>query len=359
MKIERKKRRVKVVILMVMMVVMMVMGCNSGGVKGEGTGGGEGRGLSGAMMEVGRSAESAFYAFIELMSDTLGLRVNKDTKRNAVGEYFNGLGVKLGEASDELEKVASKATSGVDKSDALKNPIRVVVDAAKEVLSSLKGYLESLKDIGDDTKVGEATSNQNGVAAADGELKKAYKALKGIVDMADKEGVAKPKVGDIAVKVDNADNKDGAKVLAAGTTAGAAVGEKAAAIVSSVSGEEILASIVKSGEVDAAINADVTAGTSALSFAKGSNNAGNLAKEAAKAGAVAGGIALRSLVKDGKLAGHNTNSDEKTVQSAGVSAVNKLLGAVEEIVRKTVKNILEKVKQEVDKARDPKAVGQQ
>ncbi|AFI31999.1 Borrelia lipoprotein-containing protein (plasmid) [Borrelia crocidurae str. Achema] len=118
-----------------------------------------------------------------------------------------------------------------------------------------------------------------------------------------------------------------------------------------------MALIVKSGEGDAAINADVTSGTSALSFAKGSNNAGNLAKEAAKAGA--GGIALRSLVKDGKLAGHNTNSDEKTVQSAGVSAVNKLLGAVEEIVKKTVKNVIEKVKQEVDKAREPKAVGQQ
>nr|WP_235048019.1 hypothetical protein [Borrelia hispanica] len=57
------------------MVMMVVMGCNSGGVKGEGTGGGEGRGLSGAMMEVGRSAENAFYAFLELASDALGFIV--------------------------------------------------------------------------------------------------------------------------------------------------------------------------------------------------------------------------------------------------------------------------------------------
>ncbi len=55
--------------------MMVVMGCNSGGVKGEGTGGGEGRGLSGAMMEVGRSAENAFYAFLELASDALGFIV--------------------------------------------------------------------------------------------------------------------------------------------------------------------------------------------------------------------------------------------------------------------------------------------
>ncbi|ETZ17534.1 Variable major outer membrane lipoprotein, partial [Borrelia duttonii CR2A] len=314
---------------------------------GEGTGGGEGRGLSGAMMEVGRSAENVFYAFIELMSDTLGLRVNKDTKKSDVASYFNSLGGKLGEASDELEKVAIKATSGVDKSDTSKNPIRVAVDVAKEVLSLLKEHLKSLKDIGDDTKVGEATSNQNGVASAELELKKAYKALKGIVDTSVEKGVARPKAGDIAVKVDNADNKDGAKVLAAGANAGAAV--------ASVSGEEILASIINLQEGDATGNTgQANANTSALKFAKGDSTVANLAQEAAKAAAVAGGIALRSLVKGGKLAANN-NDDDKVVKAVGISAVNKLLGAVEEIVKKTVKNVLEKVKQEVDKARDLKA----
>ncbi|AFI32180.1 Borrelia lipoprotein-containing protein (plasmid) [Borrelia crocidurae str. Achema] len=39
--------------------------------------------------------------------------------------------------------------------------------------------------------------------------------------------------------------------------------------------------------------------------------------------------------------------------------MNKLLGAVEEIVKKTVKNVLEKVKEEVDKARESKASGKQ
>ncbi|ETZ17693.1 Variable major outer membrane lipoprotein [Borrelia duttonii CR2A] len=45
-------------------------------------------------------------------------------------------------------------------------------------------------------------------------MKKAYNnALKGIVDTAFKEGVEKLIVGDVAVKVGNADNKDGAKML--------------------------------------------------------------------------------------------------------------------------------------------------
>ncbi|ACH94204.1 variable large family protein [Borrelia duttonii] len=352
---KKGEGKVRVILLMMMMVMM---GCNSGGVKGEGTGGGDGRGLSGAMMEVGRSAERVFYAFIELMSDTLGLKVTKDTNRSDVAGYFYSLGGKLGEASNELEKVASKVTSGVDKSDASKNSIRVVVDASKEVLSSLKGHLESLKDIGDSEKVGVSVSQNQGVAAAALELKKAYNAFKGIVGTAGKEGVAKPQAGETAVKVNNADNKDGVKILATDQGPGAAVGEKAAAIVSSVSGEEMLASIVASGENDQALGgSDADAATSTLKFALGGNK-DNLAKDVAKAAAVAGGIALRSLVKGGKLAAHSSD-DDKIAQLVGVSAVNKLLGAVEEIVKKTVKNVLEKVKEEVDKAREPKAVGQQ
>ncbi|ETZ17521.1 Variable major outer membrane lipoprotein [Borrelia duttonii CR2A] len=52
---------------MIIGVVVIVMGCNSGGVKGEGTGG-DGRGggsLSEVLLEVGRSAENAFYAFMD------------------------------------------------------------------------------------------------------------------------------------------------------------------------------------------------------------------------------------------------------------------------------------------------------
>ncbi|AFI32004.1 hypothetical protein Q7M_1247 (plasmid) [Borrelia crocidurae str. Achema] len=87
-----------------------MMGCNNGGVKGEGqvggAGGGDGRGLSGAMMEVGRSAENAFYAFLELVSDVLGFTAKATTKKNEVGGYFSNLGAKLGEASKELDKLS-------------------------------------------------------------------------------------------------------------------------------------------------------------------------------------------------------------------------------------------------------------
>ncbi|ETZ17695.1 Variable major outer membrane lipoprotein [Borrelia duttonii CR2A] len=67
-------------------------------------------------------------------------------------------------------------------------------------------------------------------------------------------------------------------------------------------------------------------------------------------------------MKSGKLAsgaGDGSAGGKEEVQAVGISAVNKLLVAVEDIIKKTVKSVLEKVKKEVDKVRDPKAVGQQ
>ncbi|UPA15764.1 variable large family protein (plasmid) [Borrelia turicatae] len=312
-------------------------------------------------MELGRSAENAFYSFMELVSGTLGLRVTKDTTKSQVGDYFNSLGVKFEAAANDLEQVAVKSTADVDKNDASKNSIRVAIDAAKTILITLKGYLDSLKGTGDANKVGEAATNAAGTAAADAELKAFFKALKGIVDTATTEGVAKPKAGDIAVKVGNGtDNKDGAKILGTDLAATAGDSSKAAAILSTVSDEEMLASIVASKEGDAALVANATAQTSAISFAKGGNVAHLAGADSTKAAAVAGGIALRSLVKDGKLAAAAADAQggQGEVQAVGVAAVNKLLVAVEDIVKKTVKNVLEKAKEKIDKARAPEPVSE-
>ncbi|ETZ17226.1 Variable major outer membrane lipoprotein [Borrelia duttonii CR2A] len=362
MKKEKKgEGRIRVIILM-MVMMMVMMGCNSGGVKGEGTGGGV-KSLSEVLLEVGRSAENVFYSFLELVSGSLGFAVKATTKKNEVGDYFDGLGKKLEIASAELEKVAEKASADVDKEGILNKGIRAAVDTAKTTLSTLKGHLESLKGIGDGNKVVDVANDQNGVAANSDALKIVYKALKGIVEIATKQGVKEPSSSNVTLaqaSIGVNEAKNGAKVLAAGANAGAAVGEKAALIVSSVRGEEMLASIVKSTEGDVKeLGAAADANTTPLEFAVGGGNAEHLAKDVALAGAVSGGIALRSLVKEGKLAANNGGDDNKAVQSAGITAVNKLLGAVEGIVKKTVKNVLEKVKQKIDKAREPKAVGQQ
>ncbi|WP_434757131.1 variable large family protein (plasmid) [Borrelia puertoricensis] len=355
----------RITLCALLITLFLLLGCGSGQQSVDSPNGGGaatgGSSLSSVLIDVGRSAENAFYSFLDLLSGTLGFTVTKDTTKQQVGDYFNSLGEKLGVASKELEEVAKNSEIGVDKGD-LNKAIRSAVDAAKATLNTLKAHLESLGTIGDSTnKVVDVASNQQGVAAAAVELKKAYNSLKGIVETAKTQQVIEPKKNDVALadaSIGVTSSKDGAKVLTTGA-AGAAVGDKAAAIVSAVSGEEILASIVasKDTDADAALAADADGNTSALKFAKGGATAAHLAKDTAKAAAVAGGIALRSLVKDGKLAA-NANNDEKAVQAAGISAVNKLLVAIEDIIKKTVNNVLKTAKTKIDKAREPKPANQ-
>ncbi|WP_025401520.1 variable large family protein [Borrelia crocidurae] len=355
-----KKREVKGIrireVMMMMVMVVMVMGCNSGGVSGEGTGGGDGRGaksLSEVLLEVGRGAENVFYSFLELVSGSLGFAVKATTKKNEVGDYFDGLGKKLEIVSGELEKVAEKASADVDKEGILNKGIRAAVDMAKTTLNTLKVNLELLGQVGDDKVVGWVENDQQGIKPVEDGLNKALNSLQAIVKSATDVGVSVPEVGNTTLTVNGVDNKDGAKVLAIDKP-GAAVGEKAGLIVAAVSGEEILASIIESGKDDAALTQAAKSETTAMNFAKGGSK-DHLANDATpKAAAVSGGIALRSLVKNGKLAAHSGGNDSKAVQSAGVISVNKLLGAVEDIIKKTFKKVLEKAKGEIDKARGSK-----
>ncbi|WP_050886274.1 variable large family protein [Borrelia crocidurae] len=361
MKKEKKEEgKGRVVILMVM---MMVMGCNSGGgVKGEGTGGGDGRGgsLSEVLLEVGRSAENVFYSFLGLIADTLGFTAKVDTKKEDVGEYFDSLGDKIGAASIELERLSEKAPAGVDKDGVLNKTIKEAVDGSKKVLSTLKGHLKSLGQVGDSNVVGYAhNAKGQGTAPNDEQLKAMFNALTGIVEIAKEVGLKELKVGSSTLRATGgADNKEGAKILSTNNDPEADDVGKAAAILATVSGEEMLKSIINSKESDATtgVTANADVNTSALAFAKG-GDADKLAKEVAKAAAVAGGIALRSLVKDGKLAAgaaNNVKGGEKEVQGVGVIAANKLLGALEEIIKKTIKNVLEKAKEKIDEARESK-----
>ncbi|WP_024653159.1 variable large family protein [Borrelia persica] len=351
--IGKMKTIVKRSLLIIMILGMM--GCGQQEQE-PGKQNGVGSGLSGAMMEVGRSAENAFYAFIELVSDVLGFAAKTTTKKEDVGRYFGSLGGKLAEASQELEEVAKTSEAGVDKSGSSENPIREAIDTAKEVLGTLKGHLDLLGQVGDDKVVGEASTDAQGTTVDEAELKKAYNALKEIVKVATDTGVKALEVGATTLSINGVDNKDGAKILATGNKPGASDASKAAIILTAVSGEEMLSSIIKSGENDSVLGAAAKADTSAISFAKGGSDA-NLAQNAAKASAVAGGIALRSLVKNGKLASGAADGQaggKEEVQKVGISAVNKLLVAVEEIIKKAVKNVIGEVKGKIDKARDSK-----
>ncbi|UPA11518.1 variable large family protein (plasmid) [Borrelia parkeri] len=350
-----------------LITLFLLLSCGSGqqpqvGKDGEAATGG--RSLSAVLMEVGKSAENAFYSFLELLSDTLGLRVTKDTTKNDVGNYYKKLAEGIEKAVGELSAISGQTDQSDKQSEkeANESELDKAIEKAKQMFEKLKRYIVSLERIGDISKVGEVGSDtQKGVSASADELKIVFEALKGIVNSAVEAGVEELKGSRLTLSqasIGVASPENGAKVLAENANAGSTVGDKAAAIVSAVSGEEILASIINSTEDKAVkIGADATADTTPLEFAVG-GTVGNIAKGAALASAVSGGIALRSLVKGGKLAANNDANDKITVQAVGITSVNKLLVAVEDIVKKTVKNVLKTAKEKIDEARAPKTAGQ-
>ncbi|AFI31926.1 Borrelia lipoprotein-containing protein (plasmid) [Borrelia crocidurae str. Achema] len=56
-----------------------------------------------------------------------------------------------------------------------------------------------------------------------------------------------------------------------------------------------------------------------------------------------------------KAAVVNNAGREKDVQGVGATAANKLLVAIEEVIKKTVKNVLKKAKEKINESRNPKA----
>ncbi|ASJ27699.1 variable large family protein [Borrelia turicatae] len=363
---NKLNERIKNFNITILISLFLLLSCGSGqlqaGKDGEAATGGSS--LSAVLMEVGRSAENAFYSFLELLSDILGFTAKSTTKKDEVGKYFSELGVKLGEVSKELEEVAKKSEGEGAKDGSIAVVIRAAVEAAKTTLSTLKGHLASLKDIGDAKMVGDSNTVQGvGTTPDEPKLKAAYDAFKGILEESVNAGVVKLETGITTLTAPGgADNKDGAKILSTNGNPDAGDVAKAAAILATVSGKEILASIVASQENDAALNAAAKAETTAMSFAKGGQAAHLAGETNAKAAAVAGGIALRSLVKTGKLASgaaDNATGGGKEVQGVGITAVNKLLVAVEDIIKKTVKNVLKAAKEKIDEARAPKSAGQQ
>nr|QBL99533.1 hypothetical protein EZU71_06775 [Borrelia miyamotoi] len=66
----------------------------------------------------------------------MGFTAKTTTKKNEVGSYFNSRGVKLGEASNEVEEVAKKAETGITENYASKNHIQEAVEVTKGVLAT-------------------------------------------------------------------------------------------------------------------------------------------------------------------------------------------------------------------------------
>ncbi|AHH07123.1 Variable major protein (plasmid) [Borrelia crocidurae DOU] len=334
---ERREGRERRRIVMMMMVVMMVMGCNSGGVS-EGKVNLEAKNsFLESLVAIGEGFQEIFVGFGSAIGDVLGFNVVKvGDKKSKVGEHFENLGKGLQIIKDKLDGLAKEITSALYVDT---NGVESVINSSSGVISKLIVSVTKLAGItkeGNDADMGDAGNIAGAVHKES--LDAFIKEVKEIIETVEKSGV-KINAGDAGAKVNNG---NGLKIVVHNSKAGDGDANKLAAEITKSDPWAMFDKIKNAkttGGNPTADNAEV--GALALGGGSSANDAGTAKTNADLAAAVA----LKAMIKDGKFSPHD--NDKAIVKAAAVSAVNKVLGVLDVIIRKTVANNLDKIREAV------------
>ncbi|UPA14176.1 variable large family protein (plasmid) [Borrelia turicatae 91E135] len=232
-----------------------------------------------------------------------------------------------------------------------------IVDGAKEAAKGATG----------DDKIGGATNvSQDAVPADTASVNSLVKGIKTIVDV----GLKKDEGSAGATKTGDTEQKSIGKLFDGSTGAGAddkKAATDAAKAVGAVTGADILQAMVKdNGDaaklaaevskadpwamIDKIQNAKTKTGVLDANTDKGSGQlatgTGVADVKAATNADLAAAVALKAMTKGGKFTQPNDNEDAD-ISGAAVTAVNKVLGILDFIIRKTVSINLDKIREAV------------
>ncbi|ANF34557.1 vlp protein, beta subfamily (plasmid) [Borrelia turicatae] len=245
----------------------------------------------------------------------------------------------LGDTKDKLDGLAKDITS---TPHADTTGVESTIKGASEVFERLIAALTTLADTAKaagDTNIGDAATDNNAVGADENSVKAIIDSVKEIIKAAEESGV-KINVGDAGNQIAAGAANAVESLARTGAAAAANSGPKLAAEVSKADPWAMIDKIKDAKTSTAALvqnNNNHEAGLLAGGTIANGNNAG------AKTNAdLAAAVALKAMTKGGKFA--QPNGDEAVVvKAAAISAVNKVLGVLDFIIRKTVESNLEKI----------------
>ncbi|AHH14472.1 variable large family protein, partial [Borrelia hermsii] len=237
--------------------------------------------------------------------------------------------------SGEISEAKNANGSSIE---VVKGAIRGSGDVFDKLIGALTKLADTAKEAGD-TNIGDANNAGAAVAADKASVETIIAGVKAIIDAAKKSGI-EIKSGTAG----NAVNAAAASAPAAigSNNAGQGAGDKLAAEVSKADPWAMIDKI-KNSTTNTAVLAgnDKDAGTLATGTnANDANGAG-----AATNADLAAAVALKAITKGGKFSA--AAGDVEAVKAAAASAVNKVLGILDFIIRKTVSSNLDKIKEAV------------
>ncbi|ACH94154.1 variable large family protein [Borrelia duttonii] len=320
--------------------VVIMMGCNSGGV-----GGVEGKvdlakknSFLESLVAIGEGFQEIFAGFGSAVGDVLGFNVVKvGDNRSKVGEHFKKVGEGLTTTKNKLNELKVKISEAKNADGDTIEFVKGAIKGANDVFDKLIVALTKIAGVVGNIDIAAGASDNAAAVAADKDSVDIVIAeVKNVIDAAEKSGVDIVK-GDSGNAVESGANN---AVEAIAKTAAAGQGA-AAKLAGEVSKADPWAMIdkIKNAKTGSQLVNNTTNEVGALTV-------GTIAQAGAKSNAdLVAAVALKAMTKDGKFSANN--ADAETVKAAVVSAVNKVLGILDVIIRKTVSSNLDKVREAV------------
>ncbi|UPA14319.1 variable large family protein (plasmid) [Borrelia turicatae 91E135] len=298
-----------------------------------------------SLIKIGQRFQEIFGIFGNAIGDTLGFTaVKSGDKRSKVGEHFKTIGDGLTTTKNKLKELSIKISEAKNADgstiEAVKGAIKGANDVFERLIAALTTLADTAKEAGN-TDIGDSGAAAAG-AADENSVKAVIDNVKKIIEAANKSSVNIEK-GNAGVPVSADANTDALAVLAANAAAGAGATAKLAAEVSKADPWAMIDKI-NSAKTAVGVQLDANTNYGAGELATGTPNQANGSKAATNAD-LAAAVALKVMTKGGKFS--NAANEADAVKAAAVSAVNKVLGVLDFIIRKTVSNNLDKIRETV------------
>ncbi|UPA11363.1 variable large family protein (plasmid) [Borrelia parkeri] len=294
-----------------------------------------------SLVKIGHGFYEIFGVFGNAIGDALGLTaVKSDDKRSKVDEHFKTIGDGLTTTKNKLNELSNKISEAKNADgstiEAVKGAIKGVNDVFDKLITSVTKLAGVTKD---DSLIGDTASAGASAPANKDSVEAIIVGVKEIIDVADKSGI-KIDAGNAGSPVANGAGTATATINA-NAAAGAGAGPKLAEEVAKADPWAMIAKIkdAKTKTEQLTAGADNNAGE----LATGANAADANGAKAATNADLAAAVALKAMTKSGKLSANAANNEADAVKAAAVIAVNKVLGILDLIIKKTVSRELDKV----------------
>ncbi|UPA11482.1 variable large family protein (plasmid) [Borrelia parkeri] len=295
-----------------------------------------------SLIKIGHGFQEIFGFFGNAIGDAFGFTVVKSgDKRSKVGEHFEKIKKGLGDTKNKLKELSNKISEAKNANSSTIEAVKGAIKGASDVFEQLIAALTKLADATkDDNPIGHNDNNAAAGAEKDG-VEAIIAGVKEIVEATEKSGV-KIEAGDAGGQITAAANTAAPAVLSGhnNAAAGAGAGDKLAAEVAKADPWAMIDKIKNTKVKTGNVSGDNTNEAGALAAGTGVDNAG------AKSNAdLAAAVALKAITKGGKFS--NAANEAGAVKAAAVTAVNKVLGVLDVIIRKTVSSNLDKIREAV------------